>query len=326
MRCPRLKDLPPPLPGKRGWPWTEESPALYDIKSAYNDWPKITIVSPSFNQGRFIEETIRSILLQGYPEIEYIIIDGGSTDGSIDIIKKYEPWITYWCSEPDSGMYHALNKGFEKSSGEIMAWSNTDDLYLPSAFQHIGHNFQSLPQINWMTSLYKVSWNENSEEIKNLRIKGFCKKAFFQGYNLPGRSEVGQYVIQQQSTFWRREVWNKAGGYLKGDYQLAGDFELWARFFQHHDLYSLDVPLGIFRNHSDQKTSNFMERYLDEAEEAFLESGGRSLGGMELWIQKAIKRLPAFFLKIFSGFAYTARIIEYEESKGSWKIKKKIFL
>ena len=113
MRCPTLKELPPSEAGKTGWPWTEESPQLPDNMPDGSPCPKISIVTPSLNQGQFIEETIRSVLLQGYPNLEYIIIDGGSTDGSVDIIKKYEKWLAYWITEPDRDQGHAINKGFE---------------------------------------------------------------------------------------------------------------------------------------------------------------------------------------------------------------------
>jgi glycosyltransferase involved in cell wall biosynthesis len=92
-------------------------------------WPRISIVTPSLNQANYLEETIRSVLLQGYPNIEYIIIDGGSTDESVEIIKKYEKWLSFWISEPDKGQSHAINKGFSKASGEIYAYINSDDLY-----------------------------------------------------------------------------------------------------------------------------------------------------------------------------------------------------
>ena len=94
MRCPTLEELPPPPPGKTGWPWTEESPQLPDRMPDGSPWPRVTIVTPSLNQGTFIEETIRSVLLQGYPDLEYIIIDGGSTDDSVGAIQKYEKWFT----------------------------------------------------------------------------------------------------------------------------------------------------------------------------------------------------------------------------------------
>ncbi|GAI34604.1 unnamed protein product, partial [marine sediment metagenome] len=133
MRSPTLTHLPPPPAGKTGWPWIEESPQLPDTLPDGSLWPRVSIITPSYNQGQFIEETIRSVLLQGYANLEYIIMDGGSTDDSVEIIRKYEPWLTYWVSEPDRGQAHAIDKGFARSTGEILAWLNSDDTYLPGA-------------------------------------------------------------------------------------------------------------------------------------------------------------------------------------------------
>ena len=133
MRCPALNELPNLQPGKTGWPWTADTTCLPDTMPDGSPWPAVSIVTPSLNQGRFIEETIRSVLLQGYPNLEYIIIDGGSSDNSLEIIKKYEPWLTYWISESDTGQSQALNKGFAFASGEVFGWLNSDDLFFPGA-------------------------------------------------------------------------------------------------------------------------------------------------------------------------------------------------
>ena len=111
MRCPALTELPPPPPGRTGWPWTEPRPHLADTMPNGQPWPRISIVTPSYNQGQFLEETIRSVLLQGYPDVEYMVIDGGSTDGTLEIIKKYAPWFTYCVSEPIPGRAMPLIRG-----------------------------------------------------------------------------------------------------------------------------------------------------------------------------------------------------------------------
>src|SRR6516165_3673631 len=148
MRCPTLSELPPPPEGKSGWPWTRETPPLPDVRADGSPWPRISIVTPSYNQAQFIEETIRSVLLQGYPNLEYVIMDGGSSDQSVKIIKKYEPWLAYWVSTRDKGQAEAINKGFARATGEIWAWLNSDDVYEMGVFSRVAKLFQQLPDVD----------------------------------------------------------------------------------------------------------------------------------------------------------------------------------
>ena len=141
MRCPSLKDLPAPPAGKTGWPWTEETPFPSDENPQGFVWPKISIVTPNYNFGDFIEETIRSVLLQGYPDLEFIIIDGGSSDNSVEIIKKYAPWIAYWSSEPDECQAAAINKGIKHCTGQIFNWICSDDILFKMALRTVGEAF-----------------------------------------------------------------------------------------------------------------------------------------------------------------------------------------
>lgn len=127
-----LKDLPPPPPNKIGWPWTEQSEPLPERMPDGSEWPLISIITPSYNYGQFIEETIRSVLLQGYPNLEYIIIDGGSSDHTVETIRKYEKYLAYCVSEPDEGQTDAINKGYQHCTGDIFAWLNSDDAYINS--------------------------------------------------------------------------------------------------------------------------------------------------------------------------------------------------
>lgn len=137
MHCPSLIELPPPPEGKTGWPWTVETPPLPPARPDGSPWPRISIVTPSYNQGQFLEETIRSVLLQGYPDLEYIVIDGGSTDGAEHIIQKYAKWLTYWHSGPDAGQASAINIGIAKCSGEWLNWLNSDDMLAENALAKI---------------------------------------------------------------------------------------------------------------------------------------------------------------------------------------------
>src|SRR5436189_4763274 len=141
MRCPRLRELPPAPEGKTGWPWTEETfPEEADQTSSSP--PSISIVTPSYNQAAFLEETIRSVLLQGYPNLEYIVMDGGSTDGSVEIIKKYEKHLTYWTSQKDAGASDGMRLRFEGATGSILAYLNSDDFYLPGPVHRLTARYQ----------------------------------------------------------------------------------------------------------------------------------------------------------------------------------------
>jgi glycosyltransferase involved in cell wall biosynthesis len=136
-----LSDLPPPPPGRTGWPWTEETSPLPPTPDGGGAWPRISIVTPSFNQGIYLEETIRSVLLQGYPELEYFILDGGSTDNSVEIIRKYEPWLSGWVSEKDKGQSDAINRGFARCTGDIFNWLCSDDFLTKGALRRVAEGF-----------------------------------------------------------------------------------------------------------------------------------------------------------------------------------------
>lgn len=137
MHPPTLADLPPAPAGRRGWPWTDAPPPPSLASRSDRSWPRVSIVTPSYNQAAFLEETIRSVLLQGYPQVEYIVMDGGSTDGSRAIIERYAPWIAHWVSERDSGQSNAINSGFVHASGAWLGWLNSDDCYAPHALWHL---------------------------------------------------------------------------------------------------------------------------------------------------------------------------------------------
>jgi cellulose synthase/poly-beta-1,6-N-acetylglucosamine synthase-like glycosyltransferase len=130
MRCPSLKELPAPPAGKSGWPWTVETPILPYRMPDGGDWPRISIVTPSYNQGHFIEETIRAILLQGYPDFEYVISEDSSTDNTLEVESKYERWLTVLMADKKGGMSKAINRAWKRTTGEIVTWISSDDIYL----------------------------------------------------------------------------------------------------------------------------------------------------------------------------------------------------
>ncbi len=217
--------------------------------------PKISIVTPSFNQAPFVEETIKSVLDQNYPNLEYIVIDGGSTDGSVDIIKKYQSRLSYFVSEPDSGHGNALNKGFARSSGEIMAWLNSDDKYCPWTFQTVAEIFETFPFIHWITGLHG-KWSDRGSLIE---ARGIYKNAF--------DFLDGNYGwIQQESVFWRRGLWERVGGYIDENFKFMVDGELWSRFFLNEGLWHLHGVLGGYRVHKDNRAKHRRENCIAEME------------------------------------------------------------
>jgi glycosyltransferase involved in cell wall biosynthesis len=214
MKCPKVKDLPLPRHGERGWPWTEETSFLPYTMPDGRPWPKISIVTPSYNQSEFIEETIRSVLLQGYPDSEYIIIDGGSTDKSIEIIKKYEPWLTYWVSEPDRGQAHAINKGFKKATGEIVAWINSDDVYFPGVLGIVANLFY----INQCCDIVYgncIFIDDQGKSVKRYRTNHFDFKKFLVKHSIP-----------QPSMFFKQQILCRFG-YLDENLDYSFDRKLW---------------------------------------------------------------------------------------------------
>jgi len=213
-------------------------------------WPRISLVTPVFNSAKYIEQTIQSVLSQNYPNLEYIIVDGGSTDGTIDIIRQYQDRLTSWISEPDNGMYDALNKGFARTTGEIMGWISATDQYHVGGLAVVGSVFRDLPQVEWITGR-ATGFNEAGMTTVVLDVPHWSRFRFLAGANR---------YIQQESTFWRRSLWQRAGSRVDDSRRFAADFELWVRFFRHAQLYPVDALIGGFRAHGDSLGLQDMDR------------------------------------------------------------------
>lgn len=211
---------------------------------------KVSIVMAVYNGEKYIEHAIKSIINQTYNNIEFIIVDGLSTDNTLEIVKKYTNDISMIISEKDKGMYDALNKGFQRSTGELMLWLNSDDYLFPTAIESVVNLMQKFPYIKWVTGRKTyIDKNNTPRKVECFRsnYNYFIKKGYSRG--------DGVGYIMQETTFWHRDLYIKAGSYIDTQYKLASDFELWYRFAKYEELYSFNTLLGAFRQHEEQLSS-----------------------------------------------------------------------
>jgi glycosyltransferase involved in cell wall biosynthesis len=206
--------------------------------------PSISIVTPSYNQGQFLEETIQSVLNQNYPNLEYIIIDGGSTDNSVKIIRKYEDRLAYWVSEKDRGQTEAINKGFKIATGELIAWINSDDYYCENVFFRIAAFFSANPEI---MLIYGNSYFVDEKG----KITAFKPALPFNAFII----RHGGFLIHQPTVFLRRTVL-KDVGYLNDSYHGVMDIEWYCRISERYKPVPLNIDVAMFRWHQASKSSS----------------------------------------------------------------------
>ena len=210
----------------------------------------ISIVTPTFNSEKYIEKCIISMMNQQYRDFEHIIVDGGSSDGTIDIIKKYEgSYPLRWISEKDNGMYDALQKGFAMAKGDIFAWINSDDLYYPWTLKLVADIFAK-KNIDWLTgipaNIEKLDGCNISYQLPNQPVvlsRKMIANGLFDG--------IRMNYIQQESCFWTRRLWEQVGG-IDTKYRYAAAFHLWKKFAKHAPLYTVHCNLANFRIHETQ--------------------------------------------------------------------------
>lgn len=213
----------------------------------YPSLPKISVITPSYNQGRFIEDTIRSILLQGYPNLEYIIMDGHSTDDTVATIRKYEAWISHWESEPDRGQAHAINKGLTRATGDICAYINSDDYYLPNAFWYVARTFVERKWDlcfgnRWSAPISMRKFLKRSEWKQRLRPLG---PPFLVGSS--------NYSVSQESTFWSARC--AADHRFDESLHYVLDVDWFCRIASGARIMRTSKEIGVFRDQPDSKTS-----------------------------------------------------------------------
>lgn len=247
--------LPQPLPsfspGRIGWPWTQGTEPSSPLIKSGQTWPKISIVTPSFNQGQFIEETIRSVLLQGYPNLEYIIIDGGSTDTTVEVIKRYEPWLSYWVSEKDNGQAHAINKGFYRATGDIFAYLNSDDLYGEGILAEVARIYLEGPDNFW------ISFSMEDFDEAGIRYPRPVSQ-FHSLYTWIYCAEM----LPQPSCFWSRHLHLDINGFDE-NMHYAFDKDFFVRLLIRGFMYKAypETIGSYFRLHPDSKTCSRLEKF-----------------------------------------------------------------
>lgn len=243
-----LADLPSPPPGKTGWPWTEQTPPLWERIPGHFEYPRISIVTPNYNYGHFLEETIRSVLLQGYPNLEYIIIDAGSTDNSLEIIEKYAQWLAYYVSEKDRGQSDAINKGFNKATGKIYAWLNSDDVFCQNTLQEVGRFWRDNPNCHFLTGDgYLMNANEEGVESWRYYVKG-------ERYSFQDLLEYHhEKYLPQPSVFFSQDVFHQLHG-LDLSLSYTMDLDFWLRIRMIYPLHYIPKCFSEMRHHDDAKT------------------------------------------------------------------------
>lgn len=233
--------------------------------------PRVTIVTPSFNQANYLEATIRSVLMQNYPNLEYMVIDGGSTDGSVDIIRRYQDRLAYWVSEPDLGQSHAINKGFALATGDWLAWLNSDDIYLPGALSEVARVIQANKKCNWIVGAVEFVDGDLNPIGSFVPV---CKTEDWLDFVCTKRKNGT--ALPQSGSFWSRKAWD-AAGQLDETLHYVMDHEYWGRL-AHHGFRPVCLlqPLAMFRLHQQGKTA--------QGDGNFVAEERRVLGN---WIEKA---------------------------------------
>ena len=285
MKCPDLQELPAPPPHKSGWPWTEQSNPQSAVMPDGADWPLVTIITPSYNQGRFLEETIRSVLLQGYPNLEYFVIDGGSGDNSVDIIRKYEPWLTWWESQEDEGQSHAINKGWKRAKPGVWAWINSDDYYNPGAFFKAVSALKSGSPASLVHAA--VDFIDAESRVVEKMVYDTCA--------LPPGIEKMKFWINwpiPQPTVFFDSMLVKKYGYLNQRFHYSLDYEWLIRVSRKETFRYVDEDWATYRIHAASKTGDWhanKEKFFRECRRANWKNAG-VITNLRLWLSEKIDK------------------------------------
>jgi len=250
-------------------------PAWYLETRSPSQAPTITIVTPSYQHGRFLDRTIYSVVGQEYPALEYVVQDGGSSDQTLEVLRRFDGLLTRWASEEDSGQADAINRGFRETTGEIMAWLNSDDLLLPGSLAYVAHFFVAHPEADVVYG-HRLMINENDGEIG--------------AWVLPRHDDLAltlEDFVPQETLFWRRRLWEAVGGRVDPGFEYALDWDLLLRFREvGANMVRLPRYLGAFRVHDAQKTTVSHGLGLDECARLRQRVHGRNLSIEEVQERK----------------------------------------
>ncbi len=297
MRCPDLSELPAPPAGRQGWPWTEAAPRLPDTLPDGSAWPRISIVTPSYNRQEFIEESLRSVLLQGYPNLEYVVVDGGSSDNTMEILERYRPWLATCISEPDRGWRDAVNKGFARCTGQIATFFSSDDLYLPGTFGIVGSRWPELKGYGAVVGGF-FHVDESSRPIESELIAPRLPQPAPIDLSL---TEPRLWRLHQVATFYLLDALDSVGRSVEEDLLYNADRDLIYRICRSFpvDLIS-DRPLAAFRIHRDSLAGGSQRRSAAELEYAHMQLSYCKGDGHERRRRKIARH---FFAKAQMSFA-----------------------
>jgi hypothetical protein len=254
-------------PSRNHWPWLSYATSHLATLPSGRPWPKISVVTVTYNQGAFLEQTIRSVLLQGYPNLEYIVIDGGSTDNTMTILKRYSQELSFWVSEKDKGQSEALNKGFQRATGEIFAWLNSDDRHLPGTLTRVAMAFDQYEPDMVAGGCLLIDDGAPHAFYNQHTSLATCKKMTLpldELLDLDGHWKKGDFFYQPE-VFWTRQLWERSGSHVDEALYYSMDYELWLRMAeQNAQIVHILDPLVLFRMHDQQKTHGGLSVFDEE--------------------------------------------------------------
>jgi len=301
---------------------------------------QICIVTPNYNGARFLPDTLDSIIAQhGDIDVQCIVQDGGSTDESHSILESYEKRLKrgelraraksfrfQYFIERDEGQYDAVNRGFARTDADILAYLNSDDVYLPGALQAVCAAFRDNPDVRWLTSCWPVRINDQGVLVSTDRREGFSHRWFMHGQHLPGGGGFARWFVQQDCTFWRRSLSAEVGPFNTA-YDLAADFDMWLRMFQKTELYAVRALLAAFRIHPTQKTAD-QSAYVNEAFHILREAGGRPTRGVSGLLHGIVHprlQRSGLLRKLLAAFrlGHDAPFLQYDERSGAWRSERR---